>query len=111
MIISRKRLPPVLLATTLSACVGTSSPTTSLSDQVNFVVAQTKQTCSFLPTAASITAILGVPGAPAAAALVAQICQKVTALPTPEAATQAKHLIRIETPSGTVEGNLLPPGA
>ncbi len=89
------RLLPSAAATLLivSACT---APDANLISKTNQVIENTKTTCSFAPTVASIAALLGLPGAPTAATVAAQVCAEVEKLPTVESGGAQNVVVSID---------------
>lgn len=75
---------------------------------VNAVIEGSKATCKFIPTVASIAAIVGVPGAPVASELIDSICAEVGQIPSLESGRDAPRDVEFDLPEGTVDGVLLP---
>lgn len=80
----------------------------SLLTTVGGIIEGTKTTCNFIPTVASIAAIVGVPGAPIASELIDSICEQVDEIPTLESGRDAPRELELDLPEGSVDGVLLP---
>ena len=73
--------------------------------KINTAVESTKTGCNFVPTVASIAAILGVPGAPAAALLSKQICDEIREIPQLEGGGEPMP-VQVQIEFGKVDGLL-----
>jgi hypothetical protein len=80
----RSRARKVVAAFALSMAVSGCVTTTQLASLADQIIEATRRTCQFAPTVTSVLALLSVPGAPQANALVVAICKEVDKKPRSE---------------------------